>query len=599
MLDEGAQARVLNRADRGLASDVPTIPLYQFLFTAAYDTSVRNFVFLPWNPILECGELVARGVALAAAIAVSLLAVAGAGGAPAQTPKRGGTLISLRPIQSQPACLNPLACGGLGFDPAITQVLEGAFETGPDLVVRPNLVSAVDIATKPFRLTYHIRPEARWSDGVPVSASDFQFTHEKFSSLLDDPDGVYDNVRSVRVLDAKTFQVVLREPYADWRRQLYNVVLPRHALAGLDVTKVWSDRIDNPKTGGRIGSGPFLVESWERGKQLALVRNPRYWGPHVAYLDRFVTSFAAQDPLDPLAPLRRGEFDVTLTLGGSFVSAEIAREARKLPGWRVPAWPTTGMEHFAFRVGPGGHPALRLKLVRQALAFGIDRMAIAREIQAEAPGSARRPLDSAAFLPTEAPYRANWRGYRYDVARAQRLLAQAGCRRGADRVYSCAGERLRLRFVTTAGDPFRARVVELARAQLQRVGVEVEPQYAPRGAFFGQIAPSGDFDAILFGWVGFGGLVWPEGWCGHDQNWAGYCSRLTTRDIQQVNRIVDPAQRARVLNAADAKLARAVPALPVVQPVLRAVINASLRGFHPGGSQLESSQNSEDWWLAE
>ena len=49
-LDERAQARVLNRADRGLASDVPTIPLYQFIFTAAYDTSVRNFVFLPWNP---------------------------------------------------------------------------------------------------------------------------------------------------------------------------------------------------------------------------------------------------------------------------------------------------------------------------------------------------------------------------------------------------------------------------------------------------------------------------------------------------------------------------------------------------------------------
>ena len=43
-------ARVFNRADRGLVRDVPTIPLFQFIFTAAYDTSVRNFVFLPWNP---------------------------------------------------------------------------------------------------------------------------------------------------------------------------------------------------------------------------------------------------------------------------------------------------------------------------------------------------------------------------------------------------------------------------------------------------------------------------------------------------------------------------------------------------------------------
>ncbi len=51
MLDERAQARVLNRADRGLASDVPTIPLYQGVLPVAYDTSVRNFVFLPWNPL--------------------------------------------------------------------------------------------------------------------------------------------------------------------------------------------------------------------------------------------------------------------------------------------------------------------------------------------------------------------------------------------------------------------------------------------------------------------------------------------------------------------------------------------------------------------
>ena len=50
MLDARRHARVFNRADRGLASDVPTIPLFQFVFTVAYDTSVRNFVFLTWNP---------------------------------------------------------------------------------------------------------------------------------------------------------------------------------------------------------------------------------------------------------------------------------------------------------------------------------------------------------------------------------------------------------------------------------------------------------------------------------------------------------------------------------------------------------------------
>ena len=51
ILDDRRRASVLNGADRGLASDVPTIPLFQFVATAAYDTSVRGFRFLPWNPL--------------------------------------------------------------------------------------------------------------------------------------------------------------------------------------------------------------------------------------------------------------------------------------------------------------------------------------------------------------------------------------------------------------------------------------------------------------------------------------------------------------------------------------------------------------------
>ena len=116
---------------------------------------------------------------------------------------------------------------------------------------------------------------------------------------------------------------------------------------------------------------------------------------------------------------------------------------------------------------------------------------------------------------------------------------------------------------------------------------------------FGQILPRGEYDAALFAWAGFGGLTWPEGWCGHVNNWGGYCSRLTTRDLKQTDLIVDPRQRARVLNAADAKLARAVPVLPVVQPVLRAAIRRTVRGVVPGGGPFFFEQNSEDWWLAE
>ena len=41
---------------------------------------------------------------------------------------------------------------------------------------------------------------------------------------------------------------------------------------------MWKDRIDNPKTGAPIGSGPFLVERWERGKQITLRPKPPLLG---------------------------------------------------------------------------------------------------------------------------------------------------------------------------------------------------------------------------------------------------------------------------------------------------------------------------------
>ena len=57
------------------------------------------------------------------------------------------------------------------------KVLQKPFDVGPDFTYEESLVSRVDYTRRrPFTLTYHIRPEARWSDGVPVTAQDFIFT---------------------------------------------------------------------------------------------------------------------------------------------------------------------------------------------------------------------------------------------------------------------------------------------------------------------------------------------------------------------------------------------------------------------------------------
>ena len=328
-------------------------------------------------------EHVIRPTALLAAIAVALLAVSGAGGTSARTPKRGGTIAVGGP--DEPACLNPLVTACVETSPLfmVEEVLLPAFDVDARFRFRPRLVSSVDVSHQaPYTLTYHIRPEARWSDGVPVTAADFVFTHAvdlARAPSLPPPEYAtpLQHVRRVVAIGAKTVRVTLREPFSGWQT-LFPNVLPRHVLQGQDLSKIWVDRIDDPKTGDPIGSGPFLVESFERGKALTLVRNPRYWGPHLARVDRLVLRLDVG--LDNVVEsLLKGDVDIAFP----FPKATLA-PLLKNPDFRVLSPPGAGYDHFAFRLGPGGPP-------RSEIPWFVERSPTA---STGPPSRARRPVPS-------------------------------------------------------------------------------------------------------------------------------------------------------------------------------------------------------------
>ncbi|HUP52870.1 MAG TPA: ABC transporter substrate-binding protein [Longimicrobiales bacterium] len=544
----------------------------------------------------------ARPLALAAAIAAAVLFVSGAGGSPAQTPKRGGTLvIGTRPA-SEPACLNAFRCElGVTFGSFVGEVLPGAFEVLPNATFRSDLIAGADIVSRsPFTVVYRIRPEARWNDGVRVTASDFVFTdrmRRRHPRLGRGVDLHHTHVRTALAVDAKTVRVVLRAPHADWR-YLFDIVLPRHALVGEDFERVWAGEIDNPKTRESIGSGPFLIGRWERGKQLTFVRSPRYWGPHPAYLQRIVFRFLPVEDIEPA--LRRGEIDMIDPAPAILGASANEFHRRPAPGIRALHGLCACYEHFTIRMGEGGHRALRSRLVRQAIAYGIDRAAIARETGrlSGAGTAALQPADSAVHIPSSPYYRTNWQGFRYQTGRARRLLKQAGCRPGRDGVYICAGERLSLRFVAPAGIERRELTVRLAQAQLRQVGVEVRLVFGSPQTVLGQILPSGAFDLILFGWsVGASTAGWKDVFgCQGPSNHMGYCDRLVTRDLVQATRVLDDTRRAGLLNGIDARLAKAVPMIPLYLPSSFWAFKATLRGVVPNGPG-SFAWNSEDWWL--
>src|SRR5262249_39072618 len=150
-----------------------------------------------------------------------------AGAAP--SPRLGGTIV-VRDGEEQPACLNPLVatCVSSNSLSIVEKVLEPAFDVDARFTFRPRLVSGVTVSHRPpFTLTYHIRREARWSDGAPVTAADFVFTHAAdlaVASSRPDLQDLLKYVRRVAAVDARTVRVTLREPFSGWKGLFPNVL---------------------------------------------------------------------------------------------------------------------------------------------------------------------------------------------------------------------------------------------------------------------------------------------------------------------------------------------------------------------------------------
>ena len=433
--------------------------------------------------------------------------------------------------------------------------------------------------TPPFTLTYHIRPEARWSDGVPVTARGLRLhaPGDPRASRRDDRCAP-DEVRSVRAVDSKTVEVVLRSRFADWR-ELFGIVLPRHALEGEDLANVWTDRIDNPKTGGPIGSGPFLVERWERGRQITLVRNPRYWGPILP--TSTASSFASGSGRQRSGEaFRSGELDVASHFPPGFVAAARSRSPAcgcsrspvgRLGALRDPGRPGRPPGAQEQARPPGARLRHRPRRDRPSSSFGDDRPSASQR------DSARLP-DPEPLLPAELEQLPVPPGRGAAAARAGGLPARRGRHLRLRRRAALAS----LRDDVLAGG-FRPRV-DRARpgAAPARSASRSCRSYAPGDALFGQILAERRLRRRALRLVRPGRTAAarrPSSVAAATHNFTGYCQRLVTRDLDQAERILDADQRARVLNRADAQMAKDVPVIPLFQQTRSAALRSTLRNF--------------------
>jgi len=374
-----------------------------------------------------------------------------------EKPRAGGQYTE--GVVGQLGSFNPLFAQGqanaLDLDALLFEPLVRLQSTGQ---VDRVLAGSWDISPDQRSYTFALRPDARWSDGAPVTADDVLFTVR----TVQDPDypGVFlgtswkDIVATA--IDPQHVRFTLPGKNASFLATLAQLdILPAHALAGLPVSQIAS----SPFGTHPVGTGPFRVRD-RLPDGVVLERNPfsrlRPWLDRIA-----VRTFP--DEVSALTALDRHEIDALANLS----AAGVAR-ARGLGQVAVYQAATYRYLELLFNLN-ADVPYFKDAQVRRAFAMAINRQAI---IDTLAGGQARLadgPIPSAITWATDPTVK----GPGYDPLAAAQLLDQAGWK-VQDGVRTKAGVAMQVTLVVARDVAPFEQVGRQVASDLGVVGIGVD-----------------------------------------------------------------------------------------------------------------------------
>ncbi len=189
----------------------------------------------------------------------------------------------------------------------------------------PGAAESWDVSEDGLTYTFHMRENAKWSDGQPLTAKDFEYTLKLmanpesastsawlFDGVIENfGEALYNNGKTpdeiaVKAIDDKTLEIKLVHP-ASYFLELLSSLYPVRQ----DKYEEWGEEYGS-SADKIICSGPFMVESWSQNTEMVLVKNPNYWNAENVKLDKINTRII-QENATAVQAFISGEIDITGT----------------------------------------------------------------------------------------------------------------------------------------------------------------------------------------------------------------------------------------------------------------------------------------------
>jgi peptide/nickel transport system substrate-binding protein len=346
-----------------------------------------------------------------------------------------------------------------------------------------------------MEVTYHIKPDLFWADGVPVTSKDVVFSYT--TSLMFGPSRTIEKAEAV---DDHTVKFTLRTTQYDYARIANsfagNALLSEHIegpiVASIKTPLEYGEKStfnrhpDNPG----LWLGPYKVQEFRPNEQITLVPNPYWHGTKPGFQKIVMRLIENTSALQ--ANLLSGDVDTVasgnlgITLDQILSLAKTSSDKFDIDFQPAP----NSYEHLAVNLD---NPLLSDKRVRHAMSMAVDRKTIVTRLFA---GKFEPALGFKH--PSLFGYDPSVKTWPYDPKAAKALLAEAGFKPGPDGILlSPTGQKFSIDLVSTAGNRTRELIEQVLQTEMKAIGIDIVIKNEPARVMFGETLRKRSFTGLV------------------------------------------------------------------------------------------------------